>query len=294
MPEVSVDFFKTLRRIQIQTFHLAQDLLAGAYKSAFKGKGMEFEDVREYLPGDEIRSIDWNVTARMGHPYVKNFREERELSVMLVADISSSSRYGSGEYLKSDLIAEIGAVIAFSAIKNNDKIGLILFSDIVEKYIPPRKGIRHVLRIIRELLAFQPTKAGTNMAKALSYLGKVQFRSGVCFLISDFLTNGYEHELALTARRHDLISIIVTDPTEVAFPKMGLVDLVDFESGERKVVDSSNKTIQEQFKFRTEERLRSFRKLMNKLGVGFIDIRTNKPFLPEIRKFFKLRGRNRR
>ena len=287
------EVFKKIRRIQIQTTHLANDLLAGAYRSAFKGKGMEFEEVREYQPGDDIRTIDWNVTARMQHPYVKNFREERDITVMLVVDISSSSRFGSHK-LKSELTAEIGAVIAFSAIKNNDRIGLILFSDVVEKYIPPRKGTRHVMRLIRELLLNEPSHRKTNIAVALDFLGSVVAKSGVCFLISDFISPSYAHEVALIAKKHDLITIGITDPYELAFPKVGLISLQDLETGETQIIDSSDETTQETFKKNAAERLRTHQRLMNKIGAGFIDLRTNQPYMPAIKKFFKIRGKQRR
>lgn len=289
----SAEVFKKIRRIQIQTTHLANDLLAGAYRSAFKGKGMEFEEVREYQPGDDVRTIDWNVTARMRHPYVKNFREERDITVMLVVDISASSRFGSYK-LKSELIAEIGAVIAFSAIKNNDRIGLILFSDVVEKYIPPRKGTRHVMRLIRELLLNEPSHRKTNIAVALDFLGSVVPKSGVCFLISDFISPSYAHEAALTAKKHDFITIGITDPYELAFPKTGLIGLQDLETGETQTIDSSDETTQETFKKNAAERLGTHQRLMNKIGAGFIDLRTNQPYLPAIKKFFKIRGKQRR
>lgn len=294
MANISTDLFKKIQRIQIQTRKLANDILAGAYRSAFKGKGMEFEEVREYQAGDEIRCIDWNVTARMGHPYIKSFREEREISVILVVDVSSSSMFGSTGLLKSEIIAEIGAVIAFSAIKNNDKIGLILFSDIIEKYLPPKKGLRHVLRVIRELLVFKPKSRGTNLSHALSFLGKVQAKSGVCFLISDFLCSDYSHEIALIAQKHDLISICVSDPYELGFPTMNLMNLTDLETGQSYVLDSSSATLQNNFTKVATVRLKEHESLMKQAGADFIDIRTDQPYLSALRKFFKIRERKRR
>lgn len=276
------------------TSRLATDVLAGAYRSAFKGKGMEFEEVREYMSGDEIRSIDWNVTARMGHPYVKTFREERDLTVMLVVDVSASTHFGTHYGSKSTLIAEIGAVLAFSAIKNNDKIGLILFSDTIEKYLPPRKGLRHVLRVIRELLVFKPRHTGSDMRAALAFLGKVHRRTGICFLISDFLCSDYAHEAALIAMRHDLIGLRVVDPTEEEFPKIGLMNAEDLESSDSGLIDTSSPAVQEEYMMSAVRHTQLFRQLMNKIGAGYIEIRTDQPYMHALKKFFKIREKKRR
>lgn len=289
MVGISKEIFKKIRNIEMHTTQLANDLLAGAWHSAFKGQGMEFEEVREYQTGDDIRSIDWNVSARMNHPYVKVFSEERELTVLLVVDVSASSRYGSNNQMKRDLIAEIGAALAFSAIKNNDNVGLILFSEEIEKYIPPKKGSRHVLRVIREVLAFEPKSRGTNLLNALHFVGNIQNRSSICFLISDFICPHHPKEMSLISKKHDLISIAVTDPSELQLPNMELVELRDLETGETRLIDTSNKSEMVDFKKHSEQRLKSFEKLMKKTGAGFIDIRTNKPYLPAIRKFFKQR-----
>lgn len=293
MADITNELIKKIRKIQFQTTQLANDVLAGAYLSAFKGKGMEFEDVREYQPGDDIRTIDWNVTARMQNPYVKRFQEERELTVTLVVDISASNRYGSINTLKNELIAEVAGVLAFSAIKNNDKVSLLLFSDIVEKYIPPKKGTRHVLRVIRELLAFQPKQRGTNISAALAYLGKVQQRSSICFLISDFISPDFTRETTHIAQRHDLISIAVIDPSEKAFPQMDLVNFVDLESGQHHLVDTSFSVSQDNQKKSTEQRLTSLNDLMKHVGAAFIPLYTDREYLPEIRKFFKIRAKRR-
>ncbi len=294
MSAISKDILKTIRRIQIVTTQLANDILAGAYRSAFKGKGMEFEEVREYQPGDEIRSIDWNVTARMNHPYVKTFREERDLTVILVVDVSASSHFGSHHGSKSALIAEIGAVLAFSAIKNNDKVGLILFSDVIEKFLPPRKGTRHVLRVIRELLIFQPTQRGSNLGVALAFLGKVQSKSGICFLISDFIFGDYFHELALISARHDLISIRITDPLEESFPNMGLVAIKDLETLTAAFVDTGSTSFQQDFMQASAEHSAHFLQHMKKIGAGYLEIRTDQPYALALRKFFKVREKKRR
>lgn len=288
------DLFKSIRRIQIETAHLATGLLAGAYKSAFKGQGIEFEEHREYQEGDDIRFIDWNKSLRMGNPYVKVFREERDITVMLIVDVSASSLFGSVKEPKNEIIAQIGGLIAFSAIKNNDKVGLVLFSSEVELYVPPRKGTRHVLRIIRELLAFQPKHLGTDLNKALNFVGGVLSRSAICFVISDFLTQDYTREITLMAKKNDLITISVTDPHELDFPNVGLVELRDLETGISALIDSSEKNFRENFKKKADERLKKHRKLMAKIGAGFIDIRTNEPYLGPIRKFFKMRGNARR
>ena len=293
MPATSGELFKNIRRIQIETTHLVNDLFAGAYRSTFKGKGIEFEDVREYQIGDDIRSFDWNVTARMNKPYIKNFREERELSVMLLVDVSASSRFGSAVRSKSELIAEIGAVLAFSAIKNNDKIGLILFSDIIEKYIPPKKGLRHVLRTIRELLAFVPKNKGTDIKKALKFLGKVHRRGGVCFLISDFLCPDFSHELKVTARGYDLISIAITDPFELSFPNMALTTITDLESGKKLLVDTADPIVQENYRKQAIGRLTALKKLIEKIGAGFIQVKTDQPYTDALRNFFRRREKRR-
>lgn len=293
MAVISADLFKKIRRIQIQTTHLANDVLAGAYRSAFKGKGIELEEVREYQQGDDVRSIDWNVTARMNRPFVKSFREERELSVILAVDVSASTRFGSGEQLKSELIAEIAAVLAFSAIRNQDKVALLLFSDKIEKYFPPRKGTRHVLRIIRELLTYKSEQRATNISTALAFLGKVQNRSGVCFLISDYICPDFSHEAALAAKRYDLVPIAIVDTAEKILPKMSLVTFADLETGQSCLVDTSSNSLQNSLIKNTEERLSSQKKMFQKLGVVQCVINTHFPYLQQLQKYFSLRSRKR-
>lgn len=290
MPSLS----KTIRQIQFLSTHLAEDVLAGAYRSAFKGRGMEFEEVREYQPGDEVRSIDWNVTARMNRPYVKNFREERDLTVHLLVDVSASTRFGSHYGLKSTLIAEIGAVLAFSAIKNNDRIGLILFTDEVEKYIPPRKGTRHVLRLIRELLAFKPQRKGSDVGKALAFFGKVQRKVSICFLLSDFICPDYAHEAAIVALHHDLVALYIRDAQEKAFPNIGLAQLSDLETGKEAFIDTSSHALQQSVKEKSANDLLHHKQLIKKLGAGFIEIATDQPFMRPLRMFFKMRSLKRR
>jgi uncharacterized protein (DUF58 family) len=286
MAIISTEILKNVRQIQIKTNRTVSDLLAGAYHSAFKGHGMEFEDVREYLPGDEIRSIDWNVTARMDQPYVKNFREERELTVMLIVDVSASGLFGVTGKQKNELIAEIGAVLAFSAIQNNDKVGLVLFSDVVEKYIPPQKGQKHGLRVIRELLAFEPKHSGTNINEAIKFLANTQKRKGICFLISDFLMELSKQEINSFAKRHELISICLTDPREWVIPNIGLFAVKDLETGEKVLVDS--KSCQQLAQY-TQNKIENNKKLMHKIGAGFIHIRTDQPYTKPIRDYFRVR-----
>jgi len=294
MPDVDTHIFKKIRQIQYQTIRLVDDILAGAYLSAFRGRGMEFEEVREYQPGDEVRTIDWNVTARMNHPYVKSFREEREITMTLVVDISASTHFGSGQQLKSEMIAEIAAILAFSAIKNNDKVALLLFSDRVERYFPPAKGTRHVLRLIREILIQRPQQQGTNIGEALAYLGKVQQRSGLCFLISDFICGDYSHEAALIAKKDDLVCFALVDKCEKSFPDMGIVAVSDLETGKMCLMDTASQSVQKQLEESSIERLQRNRQLMSKLGADFCVIDTSKPYLTQLRKFFLIRKMRRR
>jgi len=288
------NMFQRIRQIEITTNRLVEELLAGAYRSAFKGNGIEFEEVREYIPGDDIRSIDWNVTARMNRPFVKTFREEREMTVMLLVDISASSRFGSQDRLKSELIAEISATLAFSAIRNQDKVGLILFSDNVEHYIPPRKGRQHVLRVIRDILMYEPKRNQTNIAAALRFLGNVQRRMAVCFLVSDFLCpSNFQHELKVNAKHYDLILLGVKDPLEKSFPPYSLVTLRDLETGKVQVVDASDRGVQAGFCQQVEIEQKSLKKLVTQLGVNFLEFETDKPYAQAIDQFFKERKRRR-
>lgn len=289
MATISSSLFKKIRRIQLQSTRLANDVLAGAYRSSFKGKGMEFEEVREYSPGDEVRTIDWHVSARMNRLYVKSYREEREMTVTLLIDISSSTQFGSGQQTKKDLITELAAVIAFSAIKNNDKISLILFSSKIEKYLPARKGTRHALRILRELLVARPNYPGTDIGTALSFLNKTQTHQGICFLISDFIAPDYSHEAAITTRKHDLVSIGFVDPYESHFPPMDLTTLSDLETGEIRLIDTSSSATQHALEQSCQERLATQKHLMQKLGTDFLTIYTDKPFWPQLKRFLLLR-----
>src|SRR5574337_129223 len=230
---ISKDILKKIQQIEIHTRRLVNEAFVGEYHSVFKGRGMEFEEVREYQPGDEIRTIDWNVTARMGRPFIKRYVEERELTVMLLVDVSASGNFGSIKQLKNEVAIEICSLLAFSAIKNNDKVGLIMFTDKIEKFIPPKKGPTHVLRVIRELLCTEPTGKGTNISVALEYMNKISSRRAITFMVSDFIANDYAHALRIANKKHDVIAITIADPREQELPNVGFIELKDAESGER-------------------------------------------------------------
>lgn len=283
------ELLKKVRRIHIRTSHVANDLFAGHYHSAFKGHGMEFEEVREYQPGDEIRRIDWNVTARQGKPFVKRFREERELTVMLVVDVSGSQDFGSAGQLKRELAAEVGATLAFSAIKNNDKVGLIAFSDRIERYVKPDKGLRHVLRVIRELLTIQASGKGTDIAGALDYLSRVSTRRAVVFLISDFQAADYDRQLRVAKRRHDLIPIAIADPREAAIPSVRYIDLIDSETGERVTVDTSSPAFRGEYERLVAATAEARKKSFRRFKTDSIDLVTGQSFVDPLTRFFRAR-----
>ncbi|OWY70643.1 DUF58 domain-containing protein [cyanobacterium TDX16] len=283
------ELLKKIRRIHIRTSHIANDFFAGHYHSAFKGQGMEFEEVREYQPGDEIRRIDWNVTARQGRPFVKRFREERELTVMLLVDVSGSQEFGTAGQLKRELAAELGATLAFSAIKNNDKVGFIGFSDKIERYVKPDKGTRHVLRVIRELLTLKATGRGTDIAGGLDYFHRVSRRRAVVFLISDFQDEGYERKLQLVRRRHDLIPITVTDPRELEIPKVRFIDMVDSETGDLVTVDTSSAAFRREYRRRALVGAEARKKEFRKIKADSIDLSTGQSFIEPLTRFFRAR-----
>lgn len=286
---IPTEVLKKVRQIQIRTSKIVNDILAGEYESVFKGRGMEFDEVREYQHGDDIRTIDWNVTARMGHPYVKRFVEERELTVILCVDASSSGSFGTTDRLKKEIAAELCALLAFSAIKNNDKVGLIMFTDEVEKFVPPKKGRKHVLRVIRELLYFEPKKSKTNIGIALEYLNKVISRKAVVFLVSDFITSGFERDLRLSSKRHDLVAVNIIDPREIALPNVGLIELEDAETGEFILIDTSSKEIRKRYEIISSSEMEARKKLFLSTGVDSIEINTGKPYYNELIKFFRMR-----
>ena len=283
--------YQYIRRLQIKALRNVEDVFAGIYRSAFKGKGLEFEEVREYAPGDDIRAIDWNVTARSQRPYVKNFREERELTVMLVIDISASSRYSHTSRFKSEMIAELAALLAFSAIKNQDNIGLLLFSNQVELYLKPKKGTRHVLRIIRELLYFKPKHRGTDLPSALAFLGRVQRKHAICFLISDFLTDDFTLQASLIAKRHELIAFHVYDAFEKQFGPKGLFALHDLESHLHAFIDTADPTVQKHFRQRAQEQSLAVKHLFDKTGADYFPIHTAESSTQALQRFFRLRGK---
>ncbi len=287
------ELLKRIRRIQIRTSHMANDVFAGHYHSTFKGQGIEFEEVREYLPGDDVRSIDWNVTARQGHPFIKRFREERELTVMLLVDVSGSQAFGTAGQLKRELVAEVGATLAFSAITNNDKVGLVAFSDAIEKHVRPGKGLRHVLRVIRELLTIRPEGKGTNIAAALEHLNRVLRRRAVVFIISDFEDRGYEQALRIARRRHRLIPIVVRDPREVELPGVRFIEFVDNETGKRVLVDTSSAAFRRLFRERAEQQEAAQAALFRRLDAEAITLQTGKSFVEPLMRYFRTREARR-
>ncbi|MCP4545657.1 MAG: DUF58 domain-containing protein [bacterium] len=286
---IPAEILKKVRRIELSTRHLVNDLFGGEYHSVFKGMGMEFDEVREYTPGDDVRSIDWNVTARMGRPFIKRFREERELTLMLVVDASASGLFGSGDRLKSEIIAEVASVLAFSAVRNQDKVGCLFFTDRVEKYIPPEKGHRHVLRIIRELLYFHPEGDGTDLGVALESIKHLLKRKAVVFLISDFMSPDFEVPLRLAARRHDLIAINIHDPRENSLPDVGLLNVHDAETGEECWLDTGNRLVRKHFAAEAQERRDSLGRIFGKYGVDEITLDVTTDTIHPLVRFFKQR-----
>jgi uncharacterized protein (DUF58 family) len=286
---IPVEVMKQIRRIQIRTSHLVNDVLAGQYESVFKGQGMEFREVREYVPGDDIRMIDWNVTARTGTPYVKLLAEERQLTVMLVVDASGSGRFGSVSRFKNELAAELCAVLAFSAIKNNDNVGLIVFTGDVELYVPPKKGRQHVLRVIREVLYFEPKGVGTNIPAGLHFLNGVTKRRAVTFLISDFMADDYEAMLRIANKRHDLIAVAVADPREETLPNVGLVAVRDAETGEEALVDTRDPVTRREYEKAARARVEKREEIFRRTRVDAIHVKTDSPYVEELYRFFKMR-----
>ncbi len=286
---IPAELLKKIRRIQIYTSHMVNDVFAGQYHSAFKGRGMEFEEVRHYQIGDDVRTIDWNVSARYGEPYVKQFREERELTVMLVVDMSRSNVFGSHVQLKRELVAEVCAALAFSAIQNNDKVGLICFTGQVEKFVPAKKGIGHVLRVIRELLYHQPAGRNTNISAALEHLSRVTTRRAVVFLVSDFQDTGYEHVLRVARRRHDLIPITVTDRHELAMPSVGLIELLDSETGRTVIVDTSSGQWRAEYRRARQAAAEQLIQLFQRLNMDAIELATGQSFVGPLTRFFRAR-----
>lgn len=288
---LSRELLKKVRRIEIRTTRMVNEVFSGEYHSIFKGLGMEFSEVREYQPGDDIRNIDWNVTARYGHPFLKVYREERELVVMLVVDLSGSQRFGTGQRFKTEAAAEITAILSLAAIKNNDKVGLLVFTDKIEKYIPPKKGRNHVLRLIREILYLKPEGRGTDTALALEYLLGVVKKRCVIFLISDFLDDNYNKPLGIVAARHDLVALKLSDPLEMSFPGAGLLRLYDLESGRETVVDSSSRKFRENHRKRIQTRNELFDRMSKRLGIDTVYIPAGADYSRPLVRFFEMRAR---
>ena len=283
------ELIKRVRKIEIKTRGLSQHIFAGEYHSAFKGKGMAFSEVREYQYGDDIRNVDWNVTARFNHPYIKIFEEERELTVMLIVDVSGSREFGSNTLLKKNIITEISAVLSFSAIQNNDKVGVILFSDKIEKFIPPKKGRQHILRIIRELIDFHPESKKTNLVEPLRYLTNAIKKRSTAFLISDFMDSGYDDALRIANKKHDVVGIRVYDERETELPAIGLVNLKDAESGGEMWVDTSSNYIRDLYKKSWNKKNQELNEMLLRLGVDFTSVATNEDYVKPLIKLFKKR-----
>lgn len=291
---ISKELAKKVRYIQIMTNKAVNDVLAGEYHSVFKGQGMEFDEVREYQPGDEIRTIDWNVTARTGHPYVKRFREERELTLLFLVDLSASGRFGSVKNMKNEVATELCALLAFSAIKNNDKVGLVVFTEEVELFIPPAKGTTHVLRLISELLSFEPKKKGTRLRAGLDFAARILNRRSIVFLISDFFDKDYDRTLRILSRRHDLIALSVNDPREYELPDVGLLDLQDAESGAVTTIDTGSAAVRAQYAKAGKERAEGLRDSLRSMDIDLIEVGTSHDYLLDLIRFFKRRERQKR
>jgi uncharacterized protein (DUF58 family) len=288
-PGVSPDILRQVKLLELQTRGLVNSLFTGEYRSVFKGQGMEFAEVREYQAGDEVRSIDWNVTARMGRPFVKRYVEERELTVMLAVDLSGSERFGTKGRFKSELASELAAVLAMSAIRNNDRVGALLFTDRIEHVVPPRKGRRHALRLMRDLLVFEPVGTKTDLAAALEYAGRMLAHKAIIFVVSDFQSPEIEHPLKLLAQRHDVVAVTVDDPSEQALPDVGLARFVDPESGMTLDVNTSDPAVRAQFAAAVEEELSARRRLLRRLAIDEIPVHTDGGVVEPLIKFFRAR-----
>lgn len=288
---ISEELIKKIRQIQIYTSRTVDASFAGQYESVFKGRGMEFDEVREYMPGDDIRSIDWNVTARTGRPYIKRFVEEREMTVIFAVDLSASGEFGTVNKMKNELAAEFCAVLAFAAAKNNDKVGLLIFTDRVERYIPPKKGSGHVLRLIRELLYFRMPRRRTNIPFALDYLGRVTRKKATVFLVSDFIETDFKKPLSLLNKRHDVIAVPVCDRAEVALPSVGLIEFEDAETGETILIDTASSKFRSRYGQATAGRFESLRNMLRSIDVDSINISTDKPYIQDLVRFFHVRHR---
>ncbi|WP_396597566.1 DUF58 domain-containing protein [Dokdonia sp. R86516] len=284
------ELLKKVRKIEIKTRRLSDHIFGGEYHSTFKGRGMTFSEVRQYQFGDDVRNIDWNVTARYSEPYIKVFEEERELTMMLVADVSGSEFFGTDKQFKSEIVTEIAATLAFSAMQNNDKIGLILFTDEIELFIPPKKGKSHVLRIIRELLEFKPKSKKTDLSQAIKYLSNVMKKKAIVFVLSDFITDGYEQTMKIAANKHDITGIRIYDQREESIPSLGIVQIEDEETGELMLVNTSSKKVRNDYTTYYRERVDYFKETFKRSGAGVIDVRTDESYVKKLLGYFKRRG----
>lgn len=287
------DLLKKVRQIEIKTRGLSNHIFAGEYNTAFKGKGMAFSEVRDYQNGDDVRLIDWNVTARYNSPFVKVFEEEREMTVMLMIDVSGSNNFGSNKNFKKELATEIGAVLAFSAIKNNDKVGVIFFSDIIEKFIPPKKGKKHILRIIREIISFIPSSKKTDLSVALEYFNSVIRKRSICFILSDFISTSFKKPLKIASRKHDVVALKLIDKREEIIPNIGLVPIEDAESGKKIIIDTSSKFFISKLLEEKNKRNNKLKSLMNESSVDLINLYTGEDYVKPLINFFKKRSNKR-
>ncbi len=285
------ELIKRIRQIQIYTSRAVDASFAGQYESVFKGRGMQFDEVREYMPGDEIRTIDWNVTARTGRPFIKRFVEEREMTVLFAVDLSASGEFGTVSKLKNELAAEFCAVLAFAAAKNNDKVGLLIFTDRIELFIPPKKGSRHILRLIRELLSFKMPKRRTNIPLALDYVAKVTRKRATVFLVSDFIETDFKKPLSLLNKRHDVIAVPVRDRVEIAMPSLGLIEVEDAETGQIMLVDTSSRRFRSQYGQHSAHRFNELKNILRSVNVDMIPVTTDKPYINDLIQFFHMRHR---
>jgi len=282
---------KRIRQIQIYSSRAVDASFAGQYESVFKGRGMQFDEVREYMPGDDIRTIDWNVTARTGKPFIKRFVEEREMTVLFAVDLSASGEFGTVDKLKNELAAEFCAVLAFAAAKNNDKVGLLIFTDRIELFIPPKKGSRHILRLIRELLSFKMPKRKTSIPLALDYIARVMRKRATVFLVSDFIETDFQKPLSLLNKRHDVIAVPVRDRVEIAMPSVGLIEIEDAETGQIMLVDTSSKEFRSQYGSHSSQRFNDLKGTLRSSNVDLIPITTDKPYINDLIQFFHMRHR---
>ena len=284
---------KKVRKIEIKTRGLSNHIFAGEYNTAFKGKGMAFSEVREYQSGDDVRSIDWNVTARYNSPYIKVFEEEREMTVMLLVDVSGSGNFGTKQQFKREIATELSAVLAFSAIKNNDKVGVIFFSDIIEEFIPPKKGKSHILRIIRQILSFKPQNKKTNISQAIEYFNNVMKKRCICFILSDYISSSFEKPLRVASKKHDVVALKVSDKREKTIPNIGIVPFKDSETEKVILLDTSSKLVRETFQKKQKEKQSEIEKIFPRCGVDLININTGEDYVKPLINFFKNRDRRR-